>query len=184
MKDMNELVEKLVADIEESPADVPAFYEVWAIGYDEADCATEAELLLGTFGDPDQAVSYAKTVTLADVVNLAADEEYDNPTTCHSISIEVETVVLDTDDALSMCVGTIYKKRLEIFEELPDYVTLDAGEYELLENNDIKVPQSILRNYNKNDYITAIFDDDGIPQPMIYKIISKTTDGFFICELA
>jgi hypothetical protein len=183
MKNMNDIVNKLVEDID-IPEDVPVFYEVWAIGYDEEDELTGASMILSTFNDPDMAVDYAKALTLADVVNLAADDEYADLTVeTHSISIEVETVVpsIDEDD-MNMNVGTIYKKRLEIFEELPQYVPLSADDFELLENGDIQVPCEILKDYNKNECFTAIFEDGSISQPMIYKIISKTTDGYYICE--
>ena len=183
MKDMNDIVNELVEDID-IPEDVPVMYEVWAIGYDEADELTGASMILGTFDDPDFAVEYAKMLTLADVVNLAADDEYSDLTTeTHSISIEVETVVPTGDeDELNMNVGTVYKKRLEIFEELPQYVCLTADDFKLLENGDIQIPCSILKDYNKNDCFTAIFEDGSVSQPMIYRIISKTTSNHYICE--
>ena len=63
MKDMNDLINELVADLD-IPEDVPVMYEVWAIGYDEEDNPTESELLIGTFEDPDEAVCFARgTVT-------------------------------------------------------------------------------------------------------------------------
>ncbi len=183
MENMNELVNKLVEDIE-VPEDIPVMYEVWAIGFDEQDELTGASMVLGTFEDPDMAVEYAKALTLADVVNLAADDEYADLTVeTHSISIEVETVVpSDDEDELNMNVGTVYKKRLEIFEELPQYVPLSADDFELLENGDIQIPCSILKDYNKNDCFTAIFEDGSVSQPMIYRIISKTTSNHYICE--
>lgn len=179
MKDMNDIVNELVADIEETPTDAPVSYEVWAIGYDEEDQITDAEMLLSTFDDPDMAVEYAKMLTLADVVNLAADDECDVTTEVYSIHIEVETVVPGDDGTMN--IGTIYKKTLEIFEELPDYVPLSADDYVLLDNGDIIVPCNILSNYNKNDCFTAIFEDNGISQPMIYRIKSNVGDCF-VCE--
>jgi hypothetical protein len=153
MKDMNAIVDKLVEDIE-IPEDVPVSYEVWAIGYDEEDQVTDAELLLATFEDPDQAVHYAKELTLADVVNFAADDECDVTTEVYSIHIEVETVVPDDEGAIN--IGTIYKKTLEIFEELPEFVTLSADEYEVIEESGyLQIPRSILKDYNKNDKITV-----------------------------
>ena len=179
MKNINDLVEELVEDIKEVPADASVSYEVWAIGYDEEDQATDAEMLLTTFEDPDMAVEYAKMLTLADVVNFAADDECDVTTEVYSIHIEVETVV--PDDEGTMNIGTIYKKTFKLFEELPQYVPLTADDYVLLENGDIMVPCNILSNYNKNDYFTAIFEDNGISQPMIYRIKSNIGDCF-ICE--
>jgi hypothetical protein len=179
MKEMNDLVDQLVADIEETPTDAPVSYEVWAIGYDEEDKVTDAEMLLGTFDDPDMAVSYAKNLVLADVVNLAADDECDVTTEVHSISIEVETVV--PGEEAPMNIGTVYKKTIEIFEELPEYVPLSADDYVLLENGDIMVSKNILPDYSENDYFTAIFEHGGVSQPMIYQIKS-TVGETYICE--
>ena len=107
MKDMNELVNELVEDIE-MPEDIPVAYEVWAIGFDEEDVPNGASMLLTTFSDPDKAVAYAKELTLAEVVNLAAEDDYDDLTyETHSISIEVETVVPSADE-----------EELNILEEL------------------------------------------------------------------
>lgn len=181
MKDINNFVDMLVDDIDEVPEDVPSTYVVWAVGYDEDGNATGAEMILAAFEDPDQAIHYANNVTLADVVNLAADDDCDCEVAAHSISIEIEAVVND-EDGCAMGIGVVYKKTIEIYEELPEYVPLTAEEYELLENGDIKVPCSVLNNYNKNDYFTVVFDDNGISQPMIYKIISKTTSDHYICE--
>jgi hypothetical protein len=181
MKEMNDLVDKLVADIEDTPADVPVVYEVWAIGHDEEDQATEAEMMIASFEDPDQAVAFAKETSLADVVNLAADDDCEIPSNVHSISIEVETVV--PDDEETMNIGTIYRKTLEIYEELPEFVTLSNNEYTVIEETGyIQIPCNILKEYNKNDLINIIFEDEEEPWPITYKIISKTTDGYYICE--
>jgi hypothetical protein len=182
MKDMNDIVNELLEDME-VPEDVAVTYEVWAIGYDGEDRVTDTEMLMATFEDPDQAVDYAKALTLADVVNMAADDECDAVSDVCCISIEVETVVPDDEDS-TMNIGTIYKKVIDIYEneELPEFVPLSAEEYELLENGDIKVPRSVLNNYNKNDCFTAIFRDDNESYPMTYKIISKTTGDYYICE--
>ena len=142
MKDLNDIVNELVEDIE-MPEDIPVSYEVWAIGYDKEDQVTDAELLIATFEDPDQAVHYAKELTLADVVNLAAGDECDVTTEVYSINIEVETVVPDSEDG-SMNIGTVYKKTFELYEELPDYVVLSADDFVLLANGDIMVPKSAL----------------------------------------
>ena len=179
MKDMNDLVNELVEDINEIPADTEVSYEVWATGYDEEDKATEAELLLATFDDPDQAVHVAKELTLAGVVNLAADDECDVTTEVHTIHIEVETVV--PDDGGTINIGTIYKKTLNIYEELPEYVTLSAEDFVLLDNGDIMVPKNILSDYDIYDSFNAIFEDGGVSQPMIYKI-KNLIGEVFVCE--
>lgn len=180
MENMDAIVDQLVNDIE-IPDDVPVTYEVWAIGYDDEDCVTEAELLLGTFEDPDEAVSFVRDTALADIIDLAADDEYEFGSQVHHISVEVETVVPGDDG--NMNIGTIYKKTLEIFEEPQEYITLAEYEYEVIEETGcIQVPGSILREYNKGDLITIIFEDEEEPCPIPYKIISITASGNYICE--
>lgn len=185
MENMNDIVNKLVADID-IPEDVPVAYEVWAIGLDEEDELTSASMLLSTFEDPDQAVAYAKELTLAEVVNLAAEEDYDDLAyETHSISIEVETVVPTADEeVLNMNVGTVYKKRIEIFEEVPnDLVVLFDGEFEIIEETGmLQIPCTKLKDYNKNDIVSIVFGDEEQPWPIEYKIISKTTGGYYICD--
>ena len=184
MKDMNELVNELVEDIE-MPEDIPVAYEVWAIGFDEEDVPNGASMLLTTFSDPDKAVAYAKELTLAEVVNLAAEDDYDDLTyETHSISIEVETVVPSADEEeLNMNVGTVYKKRIEIFEEVPDFVVLFEGDFEVIEETGLlQIPCARLKDYNKNDIISVVFGDEGQTCPIDYKIISKTASGYYICD--
>ena len=185
MEDMNDIVEQLVEDID-VPEDIPVAYEVWAIGFDEADELTGASMVIGTFNDPDHAVEYAKSVTLAEVVNRAADGDYDDLTyETHSISIEVETVVpSDDEEELNMNVGTIYKRQIKIYEETSEFVELTASDYEVIEETGyIQIPCTLLKNYNKNDEISVVFKDDTYEvHPIPYKIISKTTDGNYICE--
>lgn len=182
MENMNDIVNKLVEDIE-IPDDVPVMYEVWALGYDEEDKPTDAELLIGTFEDPDEAVSFARDTTIADVLGLAEDEDYTNFNgLAHTIHVEVETVVSDKENG-TLNVGTVYKKTLELFEEVPDFICLSSDDYEVIEETGyIQIPCNILKEYNKNDVITVIFEDEEQPWPIEYKIISKTTSGHYICE--
>lgn len=182
MENMNDIVNQLVEDME-TPADVPVAYEVWAIGFDEDNDPTGAAMVLHTFTDPDQAVEYAKDVTLAEVVNLAAEEDYDDLTAeTHSIFIEVETVVPSDDDGMNMNVGTVYKRRIQIYEDTSEFVELTRKDYEILEDGNLQIPCTILKDYNKNDEFTALFVDEEQPWPISYKIISKTTSGHYICE--
>ena len=182
MENLNDIVEQLVADID-IPEDVPVSYEVWAVGYDEENELTGAALVLGTFNDPDQAVSFAKNITLATVANLAAYDDYDDLMhECHSISIEVETVVpTDDEEELSMNVGTVYKKRIELFVELPEFVVLANDEYVLQEDGNIIIPCNMLKDHKENDRIMVIYEEVDDPCPIEYKIISKTADRY-ICE--
>jgi hypothetical protein len=175
-----ELMNNLVEDIEDFSEDTPVAYDVWAIGYDEEDSTTGVEMMLGTFDNPDQAVHYAKSMTLSDVVNLAADDNCETATGVHYISIEVETTVPD-DEGNYMNVGTVFKKKLAIYEELPEYVPLTSDDFALLEDGDIMVPRNILSTYKVGDCFTAVFDGNKISQPMVYKISSEIGDCF-VCE--
>lgn len=179
MNELNAIVKRMTEDMD-LPEDIPVSYEVWAIGYDEENNVMDAEMLLAEFDDPDFAVSYAETITLADVVHLAADDEYEADNTVHHILIEVETVVPDENSAMN--IGTIYRKQIEVFTEEPVYTFLSDNDFELLEDGNIKVPCELLSDYNKNDCFVAVFKDDSHSLPMTYKIISKTTSGHYICE--
>lgn len=181
--DINDVVNKLVADIDEIPAYAEVTYEVWAIGHDEEDKVADAgaEMLLGTFEDPDLAVNYAKAITLADVVHMSAVDEYEAENPVHYISIEVETVVLDDEEG-TMNIGTVYRKVIEVFKEEPECVFLSDSDFELLEDNNIMVSCELLSGHSKNDSFVAVFKDDNHSFPMAYKIISKTTSGRYICE--
>ena len=183
-KEINEIINELVDEID-AVEDIPVAYEVWAIGFDEEGIPNGASMLLNAFRDPDLAVAYAKALTLAAVVNMAADADYDDLTyETHSISIEVETVVPNADEEeLNMNVGTVYRKRIEIFEELPEVVVLSENDFEVIEETGyIQIPCSILKDYNMNDVITVAFDNEAEPQPIDYKIISKTASGYYICD--
>lgn len=110
-----ELMSHVTEDLEDFTDDSEVTYEVWAIGYDEENNITDAEMFIKEFTDPDEAVKYAKQITLADVIHKAAEENDTAEAIANitSISIEVETVVED-DDESTMNVGTVYKKQLII----------------------------------------------------------------------
>lgn len=182
INDINDLVDKLVEEID-IPEDVPVMYEVWAIGYDEEEQPTSAELLVGTFEDPDAAVSFARDTAIADILGLAEDEDYIGfNVSTRTIRVEVETVVSDGEND-TLNIGTVYRNTLELFEEVEDFVCLTNDDYEVIEETgNIRIPCNILKKYNKNDVINVIFTDEDEPQPITYKIISKTTSGHYICE--
>lgn len=176
-----ELMNDITEDLDDFPEDAEVTYEVWAIGYDENGQTTDAEMLLGTFDDPDFAASYAKAITFEDVMEIVGENDYDGfDGNVQSISIEVETVIDEGEETVN--VGTVYCKSIDVFEDLPKYITLSNKDYELLEDGSIKIPCELLNDYNKNDYITVIFEDDNTSAPMVYKIISKLTSNHFICE--
>ena len=96
--------------------------------------------------------------------------------------VEIETTVLDENNE-SVSVGTVYRNMLQRPEEVPEFICLASNEYEVIEETGyIQIPCAILKEYNKNDIITVLFTDDEKPWPIEYKIISKTTGGYYLCD--
>ena len=191
-----ELVNQLVEDITEIPEDSEVTYEVWAIGYDHENIFA-TEMLIGEFTDPDKAVECATQLTLADIIQQAAGEDFElEPIadTSH-ISIEVETVVEEGD--ISMNVGTIYKRNLWIdgeydsaeeasAEDTTPVVALTGNDFTLLKDGTLKISCKLLKDFNKNDYVTFEFTDEDTPTTLTYKIVSKVIyeDGnYYHCEV-
>lgn len=181
-----ELVKGLVEELDEVPEDATVEYEVWAVGYDSDDCITDAETLMGTFEDPESAIAAAEKITLADIIWQAADD-YDGsaPADVAYISIEVETVFED-DEGDWLNAGTIYQREIRIDDDEDTVIALLHSDYEVLEDNTLKVKVAALKGCNKNDII--LIDLVGITEtfPMEYKIVSKVMyeDGdYYHCEL-
>lgn len=194
----NDMVNELVNDIEDIPEDSTATYEVWAIGYNSDDTVTDAEMLIGEFTDPDEAVECAKQLTLADIIHQAAEEDNGAQPAedVAYISVEVETVVADEDEG-TMNVGTIYKKELlidggyicdedsEDAEEPDPIMAIAAEDYTLLEDGTLKVRCDLLKDFNKNDYVRFQFLGETESCLLTYKIMSKVmyADGdYYHCE--
>jgi hypothetical protein len=89
-----ELMQHIVEDLEDFDDCAPVTYEVWTIGYNEADVVNGTDMLIGEFDDPDEAIKCATNLTLADIIHQAAEEDNGKEPTTHTsyISIEVETV--------------------------------------------------------------------------------------------
>lgn len=190
-----DLAKHIAEDIEDIPEDTPVTYEVWAIGYDEGSAITDTDMFIGEFADPDKAIEKAKTLTLADIIHQAAEE--DNGATpvenVAYISIEVETVVDDEDGEETMNVGTIYKRELWIDgeygneedaleDEYSEVIPVTSKDYKLLEDGSLEIDCDLLKNFNKNDMVQIWFTDEDGKAILTYKIISKTTANKFICE--
>jgi hypothetical protein len=188
-----ELVNQLVEDITEIPEDSEVTYEVWAIGYDHENIFA-TEMLIGEFTNPDKAVECATQLTLADIIQQAAREDFElEPIadTSH-ISIEVETVVEEGNS--SMNVGTIYKRDLWIdssaeeacIEDTTPVVALTGNDFTLLKDGTLKISCKLLKDFNKNDYVIFEFPEEDIPTTLTYKIVSKVIyeDGnYYHCEV-
>lgn len=190
-----ELAIHIAEDIEDIPEDTPVSYSVWAIGYANGSEVTDTDMFIKEFSDPDEAVEFAKKLTLADIVHQAAEEHTEaEPTENVSyISIEVETVIEDTENDETMNIGTIYKRELWIDgeygddedtpeDEYSEVVPVTSKDYRLLEDGSLEIGCDILKNFNKNDMVQIWFTDEDHKSILTYKIISKTTGNKFICE--
>lgn len=108
---INDIDEDIFPFPEEDICGTGCWYEVWALGYDENNRVTGTEVLLKTFDDPGEAVEYAKSLDLADIIRHPKVEN----APIHEIDylmIEVETVI---DDAYGTCnVDTVYQKTIQI----------------------------------------------------------------------
>lgn len=162
------LLTDIILDIDEFTEDTKISYEVWALGYDED--ITEVELLLGTFEDPDDAIQYASIIQKTDIEEFIREEQLDEYLldSLQYLSIEVETVV-DNDDEMTNA-STIYTRNIYLKTE--EDITITRKDYEVLEDGGIKVSKKLLKDFNKNDTIKVLFDDEADRPILTYKIIS------------
>lgn len=189
------LMDAIVEDIVNIPNDAEVGYEVWALGYTKEDEITKDEVLVGEFTDPDVAVGYAKNVSL-ELISEFGYEEPDANTAYYSI--EVESVVADPDDedGGTINIGTIYKRDLWIDGEYGSeedagvdadpVVSLTEKDFELLDDGTLKVSCKLLKDFNKNDYVTFEFPEEDPVAYLTYQITSKVSykDGdYYHCEL-
>jgi hypothetical protein len=180
-----EIVRHIVEDLDDFAENAPVTYEVWAIGYDSEDSVTEAESFFASFDDPDEAIEYARRITLSDIIHMTSGE-IETEFEISYISVEVETVVEEDEESYN--VGTIFKTPVWVSdeegpnEEYRNIIKFDNDAYELLEDGSIKVSCDVLKDFNKNDTIQIMYVEEDNQPIMTYKIISKTTDNCFICE--
>ena len=187
-----ELLNFVNEDLEDFDENTEVNYEVWAFGYDENDEITDAELCMFTSTDPEEAIRYAKTLELADVIHGAGNGPCAS-SKVFRIAIEVETVVPMDDDLVN--VGTIYSKTVweQVDEEPEDedddceVIDLSAEDFEILPDNTLKVNCFALKGYNKNDSVMVrLFGTELETFPLQYIIKSRVMyeDGdYYHCEL-
>lgn len=184
-----ELMNNIVEDIEDIPADAEVTYGVWALCYDEdGDCVDS--YFIEEFANPDEAVACAKDFSLE-----AFNQDYTaSAYGTVRLSIEVETVVVDPEDedGGTMNIGTIYHRDI-LLEGEPDsendidpVVELRTSDFELLEEGGLKVSCKLLNNFNKNDYVRFRFVDEAETGTFLYKVMSKVeyADGdYYHCDI-
>ena len=190
-EELAELVEDYENDVDFMSQEVT--YEVWAFGYDENDEITDAELCMFTSTDPEEAIKYAKSVELADIIHGAGNGPCAS-SKVFRIAIEVETVIEIDGDLTN--VGTIYSKTVweqETFDGPEDedddceIIDLSAEDFEILPDNTLKVNCFALKGYNKNDSVMVrLFGTELETFPLQYIIKSRVMyeDGdYYHCEL-
>lgn len=186
LKNRDELVKHIVEDLDDFEDDAKVSYEVWAVGYDPEDNVTDAESYFASFDDPDEAIEYARRITLPDIICMTPDEDTESEYEIAYISVEVETVVKEDEESYN--VGTIFKTAVWISdEEGPEdeylnLVNISSSDYKLLEDGSIEIDRELLGDFNKNDMVQIKYVDEDTQPIMTYKIISKTTNNSFICE--
>lgn len=178
----DDLMDCLVEDIEDFPEDTEVSYEVWALGYDTNGDCTDVEVLMGVFDDLDKATMVADRLVVSDISRTAkALDNLDLDTTNVSyFSIEVETVVEDTEGGTTN-IGTVYQKDVMFKPDLD----LTKNPYTLLDDGTLKVSCALLDNFNKNDFISVLFQDGKDTTLLVYKIRSRVVyaDGeYYHCE--
>lgn len=111
---MNEIKDFDFGEIEDFEANEKITYLVCALGYDEAGGCTDCEVYLKEFEYPDEAISYAKSVDLMTILQIAADQKQDISETAY-FSLEVETVVEceDPEDGTEN-IDTVYQRDIAI----------------------------------------------------------------------
>ena len=182
-----ELMQNIVEDLEDYPEDTKVCYEVWALGYNSDGEITDDGMLLKDFNDPDEAVTYASKLELADIVELAEDPTIETvDKDIAFLSIEVETVICDFENEdCAVNVGTIYKKDINIYTYEPDdeeIIQLTEDDYILNPEGNMVISQGQFNHLNKNDIIKAQFIDEDNQPILTYKIVSETMSGTFLCE--
>ena len=201
----NEIIQDIINSIDEEiyeSRDIT--YEVWATGFSGETRVDNSELLLKTFKTRPEAVTYAKNLTLADIVQFAAEvpTDFDSKySTTDNILVEVESVIVYIDGE-SDSAGTIFSKCIFIGDneteevvgtEEPevdfceDVVQLTSNDYTVFKDGSLVVPCNLLKGYNKNDYVKIRFIDEDATPLIIYKISNRITGDFegadaFICE--
>lgn len=183
MKDMDTMVKKIIEDIDDASINdistyAPLTYEVWSIGYDAEDKITDSEMFIKEFKDSDEAIAYAKQLTLADIIHMDTTGVETESVVAY-IAVEVETVITDPDGEFidgSMNIGTIYRNKLWIKEE---DVSLTSNDYTILEDGTLRVNCELLADYNEKDQIKILFvEEDSI---LTYKIVAKDKN-YYYCE--
>ena len=174
----DDFVNDLDGELIDTSVTTETIYEIWAIGYDDSDTPTGAELLICDFKDPDEAAEYAKALTLSEVLHRSTEEAgciiFNNPPPADYISIEVETVVTGEEEYLN--VGTIFRKKL-LISTTPDII-LDEDDFEVIEEG-IRIDKQVFDDFVKGSYIDISFCGNEV---ISYKMLHED-DEWIYCDI-
>lgn len=103
-----------VEELEDFDANEEITYLVCALGFSEEDRPTDCEIYLEEFELPDEAIAFAKTVTLETLLPYAVEQKVDISETAY-FSLEVETVVpFDAPEDGTENIDTIWETQINI----------------------------------------------------------------------
>lgn len=151
-------------------------YEVWAIGYDCNDKPTEFDYLLYTAVDPDDAITFADSVTSFDVKAVEADALIK----ADHFSIEVETTAVIEDEPMNL--GTIYRRSL-YYNSITADIMLSSDDYKVQDDGSLLVTSRFLNKLKDKETINVFFLDSGESSLLTIKIIEELDDNKFICDI-
>lgn len=190
-----ELVNNLAESLEECPQDSAAKYDLWVVCHSCCGESTE-ELFIYEFDNPEEAVKKAEAINITFIeeqLEMSITDFCDDTNTDY-FTVEVETVVNDPDDedGGTMNIGTIYKRDIWLDGEYPEYeVGLDGDpiialvdrDYEILDDNTIRIRSELLRGFNKNDEVHIYFADNKDSDILTCKVVA-CEDSYYYCELS
>lgn len=151
-------------------------YEVWAIGYDCNDKPTEFDYLLYTAVDPDDAITFADSVTSFEVKAVEADALIK----ADHFSIEVETTAVIDDEPMNL--GTIYRRAI-YYNSITADVYLLSGDYELLDDGTIKIKKHLLEDFKDKETINILFAEEKERSILPFKIVTEFDTSSYLCDI-
>ena len=189
-----ELVNDIAEGLEDFTQGSEAKYDLWVVGRDCKNEAT-AELFIYEFDSHEDAVAKAESVDIKFV-----EEQLEQPVLYYCdennidhFSVEVETVVPDPEDEdSSINIGAIYKRDLYLDGEYPQeevgldgepIIALEAIDYEILDDNTIKIRAELLHGYNKGDEVNIYFANTTDSDILACRVVA-CEDSYYYCELS
>jgi hypothetical protein len=179
-----ELMDNIVEELEDFVDIAEVLYAVWALGYNGEGEATEVEYLIGEFKELNDAIACAEALTLEDFY-----AEYEGPLdTTDYLSIDIETVIAHPvdDDCESLNLGTVYHRELSLYDIVgfdgEPIIALTRSNYEIFEDNTIKIKAAAMKGFKKNDSFNMYFADDPDADILRLKVIGEE-GNYYNCEL-